>query len=90
MTTLRVLTELLLIMAIITAFLVLSVQSAFGQYGNPYDPYLDYQRDQREQQALELDRERNQILKNQLILQRLDSALPVEAPQPEPLPVYGY
>jgi hypothetical protein len=83
-------TEILLIMAIITAFFVLSVQSAFGQYGNPYDPYLDYQRAERERVALELDRERNQILRNQLILQRLDSALPVEAPQPEPLPVYGY
>jgi hypothetical protein len=89
-TTLRVLTEILIIMALITAFFVLSVQSAFGQYGNPYDPYLDYQSDQREREALELDRERNQILRNQLILQRLDSALPVEAPRPEPLPVYGY
>jgi hypothetical protein len=88
--TLRVLTEILIIMALIAAFFVLSVQSAFGQYGNPYDPYLDYQRVQREKVALELDRERNQILQHQLMLQRFDSALPVEAPHPEPLPVYGY
>jgi hypothetical protein len=77
-------------MAIITGFFVLSVHSAQGQYGNPYDPYLGYQRVQREQEALELDRKRNQILEGQLILQRLDSALPIQAPQPHPLPVYGY
>lgn len=90
MKTIRVLTEIVLIMAIITAFFMLSVHSAFGQYGNPYDPYLEYQRVQREKVALGLDRERNQILQQQLFLQRFDSALPVEAPRPHPLPVYGY
>ncbi len=54
--------EIVVIAALLGAFLYFTLSSANAQYGNPYDPYLDYQRHQREIESLDLQRRQVQAI----------------------------